>query len=104
MWRFKEKQIFAIIFVWFNLSLPIAWERNYGTEVNDAGIAVDEVNSWYILGGTTIYSDNHIDAYLTCIENDGTPFWGYTYGCAESLEILSSYLQNSLGKIWPNWK
>ncbi len=66
MLGFKKQVLIIVIFLLITRTL-LAWERNYGTEYDDYGQSVCEniyTNGGFVIGGTTVYSENDFDAYL----------------------------------------
>ncbi|MGB9722229.1 MAG: hypothetical protein ACPL28_12215, partial [bacterium] len=86
-----------------------AWEKYYGTVADDYGNSVceDFGDGGYLIGGTTMYSENNFDAFLVSVNHDGVIEWNYNYGSPESLEILYDIVQTgdggfiACGEVWP---
>lgn len=109
MLKYKNIIHITMVIIFFFTTQVFAWERYYGTDFDDDGRSVDQAEVGYIIGGTTIYSENDMDAYLANISDEGDVIWSNNYGVPESLEIIYAVRQTmdgnfiAVGEAWdPN--
>lgn len=88
----------TVLFILFS-QLAFAWERYYGTWYDDFGYSVKETWDGYVFGGATRQSEEHWDAYLVNVAQNGNIIWSNNYGITDSLEILHAAEQTYDGGI-----